>query len=66
MLSKLDEHWDLLHSHIRKPQCLQTLLNVEREIKRRAVKDARKTKAGKQWLKKKTGNTPKSARKMKK
>jgi len=66
MLAKLDKHWDLLHSHIRKPRCLQTLPNVEREIKRRALEDARITKAGKQRAKKKTGNTPKSARKMKK
>ena len=66
MLAKLDKHLDLLHSHICKPQCLQTLPNVEREIKRRALEDARKTKAGKQRAKKKTGNTPKNARKMKK
>eukprot|EP00957_Ditylum_brightwellii_P163032 12414720-Ditylum_brightwellii.AAC.1 len=66
MLSKLDKHWDLLHSHICKPQCLQTLSNVEHEIKCRAVEDARKRKAGKQQVKKKAGNTPKSLRKMKK
>eukprot|EP00957_Ditylum_brightwellii_P127372 9712457-Ditylum_brightwellii.AAC.1 len=66
MLSKLDNHWDLLNAHICKPQCLQSLSNVEHEIKRRAVEDKRKKKAGKQRVKKKTGKTPKSSRKMKK
>eukprot|EP00957_Ditylum_brightwellii_P131246 10009921-Ditylum_brightwellii.AAC.1 len=66
MLSKLDKHWDLVHSHICKPQCLQSLSNVEHEIKRKAVEDERKKRAGKQQVKKKSGKKPKSLRKMKK
>eukprot|EP00957_Ditylum_brightwellii_P142700 10873176-Ditylum_brightwellii.AAC.1 len=66
MLSKLDKHWDLLHYHIRKPQCLQGLSNVEREIRRRAVEDKKKKRAGKQQVKKKTSKKPKSSRRMKK
>eukprot|EP00957_Ditylum_brightwellii_P078313 5954502-Ditylum_brightwellii.AAC.1 len=64
MLSKLDKHWDLLESHIRKPQCLQSVSNVECEIKCRAVEDERKKRAGKRV--KKIGKAPKSLRKIKK
>eukprot|EP00957_Ditylum_brightwellii_P168609 12833625-Ditylum_brightwellii.AAC.1 len=65
MMSNLDKHWDLLHSHTRKPLCVQGLSTVEREIKRRADEDERKKRSGKQ-MKKKTGKTPKGSRRKKK
>eukprot|EP00957_Ditylum_brightwellii_P070495 5356648-Ditylum_brightwellii.AAC.1 len=61
MISKLDKHWDLLHSHIRKPLCLQGLPTDKREIERRAEEDERKKRAGNQ-VKKKTSKTSRGSR----